>query len=52
MLFIQEHLANLRRNTSRAPHLQSTSKQVGCKSSMHSLNSLCTIEPLCGAYLG
>ena len=28
MLFIQECLANLRHNTSRAPHLQSTSKQV------------------------
>lgn len=28
MLYVQETLAHLRRNTSRAPHLQSTSKQV------------------------
>ena len=28
MLFIQEKLQHLRRNTSRAPHLQTTSKQV------------------------
>ena len=28
MLFIQEKLAHLRRNLSRAPHLQTTSKQV------------------------
>lgn len=27
-LFVQEKLAHLRRNTSRAPHLQTTSKQV------------------------
>jgi len=28
MLYIQETLSHLRRNTDRAPHLQSTSKQV------------------------
>jgi len=28
MLYVQERLANLRYNTSRPPHLQSTSKQV------------------------
>ena len=28
MLFVQEQLAHLRRNSSRPPHLQSTSKQV------------------------
>lgn len=28
MLFIQEVLAHLRRNVSRAPHMQSTSRQV------------------------
>ena len=28
MLFIQEHLAHLRTNTSRAPHLQTTSKMA------------------------
>ena len=27
-LFVQEKLAHLRRNTSQAPHLQTTSKQV------------------------
>ena len=29
MLFVQEKLANLRHNTERAPHLQTTSKLVG-----------------------
>ena len=28
MLFVQEQLAHLRRNTARPPHLQTTSKQV------------------------
>ena len=28
MLFIQEQLAHLRRNTNRAPHVQTTSKSV------------------------
>ena len=28
MLFVQEQLAHLRRNTMRCPHLQTTSKQV------------------------
>jgi len=28
MLFVQEQLAHLRRNTDRAPHLQGTSKQA------------------------
>ena len=28
MLYVQEQLSNYRRNTSRAPHLQSSSKQV------------------------
>ena len=28
MLFIQEQLADLRRNIHRAPHLQTTSKQI------------------------
>ena len=30
MLYVQECLADYRRNTGRYPHVQSSSKQVGC----------------------
>lgn len=37
-LFVQEKLAHLRKNTSRAPHLQTTSKQV------YTYNIICTLN--------
>ena len=38
MLFVQEKLANLRRNTARDPHIQTDSKQV---SALHKPYRVC-----------
>lgn len=51
MLYIQEMLAHQRRNTDRAPHLQSTSKQVHCALKDFLYYFICQ-EPHCGAHLG
>lgn len=47
MLFVQEHLAHLRYNQTRHPHLQSTSKQV-CVIVLSFCHAICSViaEPL------
>ena len=47
MLYIQEKLAHLRRNTNRAPHLQSTSKQVKWFLHCHCRVSLIVMQNHC-----
>ena len=50
MLFVQEQLAHLRYNTSRAPHLQTTSKKVSLMAQLcrcpHSCRFPCMSYPL------